>query len=515
MRVRVIETSVDAVKTDALVVNLFEGVKKPGGATGAVDKALGGAITRLIAAGEIKGSLNEVALLHAGGALPAERVIVVGLGKQEELELDRVRQAAGTAARFAREKACRRLATIVHGAGAGGLEVGKAARAVVEGTLLGLYEPDAYKTAERKKPLEELALVEPLSPAGRGPGPEGAQGRDRARLRDLRRGARWGEIAAEATNEARALANEPANRLTPAGFAARARQTARRWGLGVSVLGPAQLRAGGFGGILGVGQGSAQTPRLVALRHGDRRARPDLALVGKGVTFDSGGISLKPQEHLEHMNADMAGAGAVLCAVEAIARLGLRLNLLALMPLAENMPSGTALRPGDVLKMLSGKTVEITTTDAEGRLLLADALAYARRQGARRIVDIATLTGACLIALGTGLAGVMGSDQGLVDRLVALGREAGDPAWPLPLVPDYKEQLASGVADLKNAGGRAAGAITAGLFLREFTDSTPWAHLDIAGTAWSDRGVPYAAKGATGFGVRILVALAEEVAGGK
>jgi leucyl aminopeptidase len=278
------------------------------------------------------------------------------------------------------------------------------------------------------------------------------------------------------------------------------------------VLGPRELRAGGFGGILAVGQGSEHSPRLVVLRYGDRRAKPDLALVGKGVTFDSGGISLKPQEYLDHMNADMAGAAAVLCAVQAMARLRIKLNVLAVLPLVENMPSGNAFRPADVLTTLSGKTVEIVTTDAEGRLLLADGLTYARRQGARRIVDIATLTGACMIALGTSLAGVMGSDKSLVDRLVELGGEAGDPAWPLPLVADYKEQLASPIADLKNAGGRPAGAITAGLFLREFADGTPWAHLDIAGSAWSDRSVPYAAKGATGFGVRLLAALAASLA---
>ena len=498
MRVRATAASVDAVKTDALVVNLFEGVKKPGGATAAVDKALGGAIARLIAAGEIKGTLNEVTLLHTRGAMPAERVIVVGLGKQEEFEPDRVRQAAGTAARVARDKACRKAATIVHGAGAGGLGIEAAGQAVVEGTLLGLYEPDAYKTVDpRKKPLDELVLVE----------------RDPKQMAALRRGARRGGILALAANECRSLANEPANRLTPAAFAARARRTARRLGLGINVLGPAELRRGGFNGILGVGQGSRQPPRLVVLRYGERRAKPDLALVGKGITFDSGGISLKPQDYMEHMNSDMAGAAAVLCAVDAVARLGVRLNLLAVLPLAENMPSGSAYRPGDVLTTLSGKTVEVVNTDAEGRLLLADALPYAQRQGARRIVDIATLTGACMIALGTGMAGVMGSDRELVDRLVELGRQTGERAWPLPLPADYKDQLKSAIADLKNSGGRPAGALTAGLFLGEFVGDTPWAHVDIAGSAWSDRSVPYAAKGATGFGVRMLAALAESAAG--
>lgn len=504
MRIRAVAQSLAEVKADALIVNLFEGVKEPGGATAAIDKALGGLIRRLIGAGEIKGKwttvplYNEFTVIHTHGKIAADRVAIAGLGKREELNLERIQQVMGTVAGHLRRRGCKRVATIVHGAGAGGLDPCLATRAMVEGALIGLYQPNAYKTKKDAAggDLSELLIVE----------------RDAKKLPDLRAAIREGRVTGEATNLARALANEPPNRMTPADFARRAREIARQNGLQIQVLTAAAMRRLGMNALLGVAQGSDHPPRFVVMRHRGARGGRHLGLVGKGVTFDSGGISIKPSEKMAEMKADMSGAAAVLAAMEALARSKAGINVTGFMPLVENMPSGKAQRPGDIVRALNGKTIEIDNTDAEGRLILADALAYAVKQKCTHLVDIATLTGACIIALGNITTGLMGNDEHWVAEVLTASELAAEKTWQLPLFREYRAQLYSDMADIKNVGGRPAGPITGGMFLKEFVGDTPWVHLDIAGTAWNSRLETPRAREATGAGVRTMVNLAWEMA---
>lgn len=475
-------------------MNLFEGVTHPGGATGAVDRALGGQITSLIAAGEIKGKLGEAPVIHSAGRVPAARVIVAGLGKRENFGVETVHKAVGASVRAAKKRRCRRIATILHGAGIAGMETERSAQAVVEGAFIGDFEPDAYKTSERETEIESLIIIE----------------REPDKARQAEKAAAIGEIIAREMNRARSLVNMPANELSPSDFAREAQRRAEELGLGCQVVGADQLEKEGFGLITAVGKGSERPPQLVILRRQPKKRGPVVALVGKGITFDSGGLSLKTAEQMELMKGDMAGAAAVLCAVCAIAQLKVGANVMALMPLADNMPGGRATRPGDVIKSYGGKTVEITNTDAEGRLILADALAFAAKNGATHIVDVATLTGAMVIALGKITTGILGNDKELLQRVKAAAEKAGERVWEMPLFDEYGEQIKSPIADMKNVGGRPAGPITAAMFLREFVGETPWAHLDIAGTSWNENGLPHMAKGPTGVAVRTLVELCRD-----
>ncbi|MFQ5827306.1 MAG: leucyl aminopeptidase [Dehalococcoidia bacterium] len=498
MEIKVIRGDITKLSVDAIIVNLFEGTDHPGGATAAVDRALGGIITELIAKGEIKGKLYEITILHTLGRIQPSRVVVVGLGKADDFNLDRVRGAAAEACRALSKTDSQKVATIVHGAGAGGLEPEQAARAVAEGSLLGTY---AFRRHLTKPPdhkdIQELQIVES----------------DDSKLPDLERGCSLGGVMAEATNLARDLVNEPANFMTPAILAERAKDLAQDEGLECEVLEPDQMRELGMGALLGVAQGSHQPPRLIILRYrGDGSAESALGIIGKGITFDSGGISIKPSEGMGDMKGDMSGAAAVIAAMQAIARLKPRINVTALVPATENLPGGSAFKPGDVLQALNGKTIEIASTDAEGRLILADALSYARKLGLSPLVDLATLTGACHVALGNLYSGAFSNSQELLDRVVKAGEEAGERHWPMPLPEEYKEHNKSDVADIKNVGGRWGGAITAALFLAEFSEDTPWVHLDIAGTFHTDKDRDYLVKGATGVGVRSLVNLALSLA---
>jgi len=500
MKIKAIVGNITELQIEAVVVNLFEGVKKPSGATGAVDQALGGVISGLIERGEIKGKLGEVSLLHTLGRIPPERVAVVGLGKKEKFDLDKVRQATASALRFLQKLGLKHVASILHGAGAGGIDRKFSAQAIVEGGLLGLYAFRKHKTTDPDLgELEELLLVE----------------RDESRLPEVDGGIRLGRVLAEAANFARDLVNEPANALTPTRMAEVAKELAERYGLELEVLEREQMEELGMGALLGVAQGSEQPPKFIILSYrGGKDSRDVLGLVGKGITFDSGGISIKPSEGMGEMKGDMAGGAAVLATLKALGELRPRINVTGLVPATENMPSGTALRPGDILKAMNGKTIEVISTDAEGRLILADALCYARRLGLSPVVDVATLTGACQVALGNVCSGLFGNDQGLISKLVGLGEEAGERLWQLPLYEEYKEQNRSEVADIKNSGGRWGGAITAAQFLAEFIEDTPWVHLDIAGTAFLEKERGYFSKGATGIPTRTLVrfatALAEE-----
>jgi leucyl aminopeptidase len=477
MKVEAKQIELAEVEADLLVVGLFE------------DGSLPPAIAEAPGAAAVKGSFKRHSTLHPTEGPP---VLVVGLGAQEDFDAERLRVAAAIAAKESGRLEAAVLAWDVPATGDGAA----AAEALVTGTILGAYRFDRFRSSDPDDPppprVESLILV----------GPE-----------EIAAAAETARVYSEAQNRARDLQSTPANVATPSFLAARAEEIAAEADeVSVEVLGPAEIAAKGMGGLLAVSQGSAEEPRLIVLRYsgGGAGSGPTLGLVGKGVTFDTGGISLKPSSGMHEMKMDMSGAAAVLEAVAAIAELRLAVDLVAVIPSTENMPSGTAIKPGDVITQYNGKTVEINNTDAEGRLILADALAYAIDLGAERIVDLATLTGAVLIALGSTYAGVIANDDGLAAEVTSAGEESGELVWRLPLHPEYKELMKGTVADLSNlASKRKAGTITAASFLEEFVDDTPWAHVDIAGTAW-DVGRAYNGKDASGFGVRLLVQLARD-----
>jgi len=498
MKIEVIAGDITKIETEAIMVGFFEGMERPDSDLAVIDKALDGAISQLIGQGEIKGKLNEITIIHSLGKLPAARVVVVGLGKKEELSQDRVRMAVGETCRLLQQKGIDNVATVAPGAGVAGISLEGSAQAVTEGALLGVYSFRRHITKQAEYgELKRLTIVQA----------------DETELPILEQGSYKGRVLAEATKLARDMVNEPANYMTPAHMAETAASLAEAYGLELQVLEREQMLELGMGALLGVTQGSRQPPKFIVLHYrGGDSAQIDLALVGKGITFDSGGISVKPSEGMQEMKGDMAGGAAVMAAISAIAQLKPKLNVVAIAPCAENLPGGEALKPGDVLTAMNGKTIEIISTDAEGRLVLADALGYANKLGAKRIVDVATLTGACHVALGDECSGVFGNNQELVDKLIAASVDAGELMWQLPMYEQAREQLKSEVADIKNVGGKWGGAITAAQFLAEFAGDTPWVHLDIAGTSLSEKDRGYLVKGATGVTVRTLVNLALSLA---
>jgi leucyl aminopeptidase len=483
---------------DLLILPIYEG-PEPGAGVRELSRALDADLEKVLRDNRVRGGLGEAFGLPTLGGAPADTVLLVGLGKKAEADADAVRRAAGKVApRVARY---RRVATTLPRAARGSFD--QAAQAFVEGLLLGSYRFDRYKGTPG--PDGQAPRLEAVTILGSGR-------QDAARAR---RAIERGQVFAEATAFARDLVNTPAIDATPDFLAREARKLARRHGLKARVLGKQELERGGFGGILGVGRGSENPPRLIELRY-EGGSGPPVALTGKGVTFDSGGLSIKDAKGMEWMKADMAGAAAVLGAMQGIARLKPRINVIAAIPSAENLPGGSAIRPGDVLKHRGGKTSEVLNTDAEGRLILADALAYLVEKKPRCIVDLATLTGACMIALGTEIWGVMGSDDRVIRDLLVSGEDVGEPGWELPLWTSYRRQIDSSVADVKNIGdGRYGGAITAALFLKEFVGDVPWAHMDIAGTAFWERAGDYWPKGATGNPVRTLIRYVERQASGR
>jgi len=493
MEIKVIAGDITKIKTDAVIVNYFEDTESLDGDIAAVDKALGGAISQLIGQGEIKGKLNEITLVHTLGKLPAARAVIVGLGKRVELSTNKIRGAVAEACRWLRQKGIENIASVAQGAGINGISLEEAAQAITEGALLGLYLFRQHITREDDKlgEIKQLLIV----------------GSDETKP-SLEKGSNKGRILAEVTNLARDMVNEPANYMTPSHMAETAMRLAKSHGLEVSILEREQMAELGMGALLGVAQGSRQPPKFIVLQYKGKDAPEiNVALVGKGITFDSGGISIKPSEKLEEMKGDMAGGAAVIAAMSAIAQLKPKINVMAIVPATENLPDGNALKPGDILTAMNGKTIEIISTDAEGRLILADALSYAKKQGAKLMIDAATLTGACRVALGDVCTGAFGNNQELVDKVIAAGAEAGELIWQMPMYDEYKEQNKSDVADIKNVGGRLGGAITAAKFLAEFVDDTPWVHLDIAGTSLGEKERAYQVKGATGVPVRTLVNL--------
>jgi leucyl aminopeptidase len=492
LEIKVTVGDIAQIEADAIVVNLFEGVEQPGGATAAVDKALDGAIGSLIGRGEIKGKFGEVNIFHTFGKLPARMVAIAGLGKREDFNVDRIRGVAGEFCRALRKVNCRKIATILHGAGIGGMELEASAEAIAEGALLGLYSFAKYKKPEYEDVAEMRIVV-----------------REGEKVPILELAIGKGKLVAEATNLARDMVNEPANYMTPSQMAEATKEIASKYNLEFKVFDREDMEGMGMGALLGVAKGSNQPPKLITLSYkGDESSEKALGFLGKGITFDSGGISIKSSEGMGEMKDDMAGAAAVMTALGAIAQLEPKINVTAIIPTTENLPSGTALKPGDVLKAMNGKTIEVISTDAEGRLILADALSYAQKLGLSPIIDLATLTGACRVALGTLYSGVFGNNQDLIDKILKAAEKTGERMWQMPMPEEYKEQNKSEIADVKNTGNRYGGAITAALFLAEFVDNNPWVHIDIAGTAFSTKESGYIIKGATGVGVRTLVELA-------
>ncbi len=491
MEIKAIAGDIVKIEAGAIILYLFEETEYLNGDLAAIDNTLDGAISRLISQGEITGKLNEVTVIHSLGKIPAARVVITGLGKKHELSRDRVRRTVAETCRHLRQKRIDTLASAAPGVGIADITLEQSAQAVTEGAVLGVYSFRRHMTKKAESgEIKELGLVEA----------------DETKLFNVERGCHKGRVLAEATNLARDMVNEPANFMGPGHMAEVAARLAKTHQLELSVLERKQMQELGMGGLLGVAQGSRQPPKFIILRYQGRDSgEVDLALVGKAITFDSGGISIKPSEKMEEMKGDMAGGAAVIAAMSAIAQLEPRTNVAAIVPAAENLPDGNALKPGDILTAMNGKTIEIISTDAEGRLILADALAYANKLGARFVVDVATLTGAMMVALGDIYSGVFGNNQGLIDKVITAGAEAGELIWQMPMHDGYKEQLKSDVADIKNVGSRWGGAITAAQFLAEFVGDTPWVHLDIAGTSLSGKQQGYYPKGATGVPVRTLV----------
>ena len=485
MKVLVATKRLEEVAADALVVGLYADETKLPDTITRLDRVVGGQIKAVLDAERFKAKAGQVTHVHAG----KRRVVVAGLGRRAETTLEVVRRGAAGALRRARDLGARTVAAEVLG---DRLPARERAQALVEGALLGTYTFDRFKREKSERVVEELRVVE-------------ADGR---RGREVGEGAQRGEVFARATAYARDLINAPANELSPSDLARAAAQVAKEHRLAIQVYERADCRRLGMGAFLGVAAGSAEPPKFIHLTYASPGRRTKrVALIGKGITFDSGGLDLKTSEGMLRMKNDMAGAAAVLGIMGALGRLRPPVEVHGLIAATENMPSGTALRPGDILRSMSGTTIEVGNTDAEGRLTLADALAYAAaRVKPDEVIDVATLTGACVVALGPLCAGLMSNDAGLANRLLEAAGTAGEGLWQLPLIDEYRDHLKSEIADLNNVGPRGAGAINAALFLKEFAGDTPWAHFDIAGPAFTERDTPLAPKGGTGVAVRTLLA---------
>jgi leucyl aminopeptidase len=490
-----VQTSAGSYKeqdVQALAVAVFKDEKANEGILKELDEASGGVVNSVIESEELKGKEGETVYVHLpqSGSLHARRLLLIGVGAREDFKPAQVSQMAGAAARFLRGKNIKTVGLVTRAEGDGE----KTAAAAAEGAVMGLFEPDKYRTVDKEaRTIDRLVIIV-----------EGADGEA------LKRSAERGRIIGESTNFTRDLANEPGAYMTPTNLAERAHEIAKEFGLSVDVLDESRMEQEGMGALLSVSRGSEEEAKLIILKYTPRESSGQdednlLAFVGKGITFDSGGISLKPGENMELMKYDMTGGATVLGAMRAIAQLKPSIPVLGVVPASENLPSGKATKPGDVVRAMSGKTIEIINTDAEGRLVLSDAICYAKKLGAKRIIDMATLTGAVSIALGDVNTAVLGTDQALIDEIIAAGKEVGEKFWQLPLDKEYTKQIKSDIADIKNVGGRKAGTITAAAFLKEFADGVSWAHLDIAGTAWGDDARPYRSKGPTGIAVRTLI----------
>ena len=493
MRVEIHHGLPAAVEADVLIVPLGKGARPSGPLRAALPSQAAEGLEALLASGDFTGKAKSTLVFHTPG-LAVPRLALAGLGTAEATSTVALRRAVGHAVRSLRDLNIRRVAVLLDPATHGAMAPADAAQVATEGALLATYQMREYRTVDpgNGATLTDLVLVSTSE----------------APADDLAAGARRGQAIAEAAALTRDLVMHPSNVMTPTRMVAEARQLAGASGLEVAILEVAELSRQGFGGLLAVNRASAATEpaRLISLTWRGATDEPPIVLVGKGVTFDSGGISIKPAAGMDLMKFDMGGGAAVIGTMKAVAALGVRRHVVALVPVTENMVGGDAYKPGDVITMFDGQTVEITNTDAEGRMILADAMSYARAHlKPQALIDVATLTGACIVALGDVTTGLFANDQALADRLLAASRKAGERTWQLPVWEEYDELLRSDIADMKNSSGRPAGAIAAACFLQRFAGDTPWCHLDIAGSGWAEHDLPGIAKGPTGAPVRTLV----------
>jgi leucyl aminopeptidase len=500
-------------ETDLLAVGLFSDVTGLDKLNAELNRNLDGAMERLIALGDFKGKEGTNAIIYSDGKIGAKRLMLVGLGEKKKATLDTVRKAAANAANKAVAANIPTVSLALHRAFGGRFDLSAMGRAMAEGAYFGGYRYDEYVT-ESEEPRMGSLKVEVVDA-------------DPAKAKGLEAGVANGIIIGRAQSYARTLTNRPANVINPAKLAATAKELTRDLkNLSCTVLDDQQLAAQGMGGLLAVGSGSGNKPRLVVLKYNPAasasssrkpgagaKTQPKIALVGKAITFDSGGISIKPAADMDEMKLDKTGGIAVLSTMKALAELKPPLNVLGIIPSAENLPSGTSYRPGDIITTYSGKTVEVLNTDAEGRMILCDALAYAVKQKCDIIIDIATLTGACMVALGTYMAGLFGNDEKLLKQLQRAAEESGEKLWPMPSTDEYAAEMKSKIADLKNIGSKWGGACTGAAFLRQFVGDAKWAHLDIAGVDIFKTATEYTAEGSSGFGVRLLTTYLMELAG--
>ncbi|MEJ2705394.1 MAG: leucyl aminopeptidase [Sedimentisphaerales bacterium] len=482
-------------KTDMLAVGLFSDVEKLDKVNKELDGKLNGPIRRLIKLGDFKGKEGTSAVVYGNERVGAKRILLVGLGDKKKATLDTLRMAAAHAAKKSVENKAKTVGLALHKVFGRKFDIAAMGQACAEGTCFGSYRYDEYITESENGRLDSLK-VEMVDP-------------DAQTLKQLKEGLASGAVIGKAQSFARTMGNRPANVASPAVLAATAKELARgSKTLTCTVLDEKQMAAKGMGGVLAVGSGSQNKPRFIVLRYipsrKDASKYPTVALVGKAITFDSGGISIKPSANMDEMKLDKCGGIAVLGTMKAVKELGLPLNVLGIVPSAENMPSGSSYRPGDIVNTFSGKTVEVQNTDAEGRMILCDGLHYAVKQKCDVVIDIATLTGACVVALGKYMAGLMGNNDELVKQLQKAAEDCGEKVWPMPSGEEYAKEMKSKIADLKNVSGRWGGACTAAAFLGQFVGETTWAHLDMAGVWNFEKATEYAAEGASGYGVRLL-----------
>lgn len=488
MDIKVVHGSLAEAECDVLVVNLFQGVTNPGGATGAVDKALGGLIKEfVIDKDKFEGKFGQTYILQTYGKIPASKVLLVGLGEYKEFDLTHVRELSSKVAKKCESiLKAKKVCSVLFGAGVAGLDPKKCACSVAEGVLLGAYKFDKYKSKKNDEGIDQFHIVE--------------IDEDVAFIGQ--KGLEQGKLIAEATNFARNLGNEPAAYATPSKLAEIALDIK---GIETNVIEFEDAKKMGMGAYCAVAQGSEEDAKFIHMAYKPKKPKKKIAIIGKGVTFDSGGMNLKPSASMRDMKGDMCGAAAVLGIMNNITKLKPEMEIHAIIAATENMISGGAYKPGDVLTAMNGKTIEVDNTDAEGRLTLADALCYAVDLKVDEVVDMATLTGACAVALGQEAAAIMGNDQELVDELIQSAEKSGERFWQMPIYKEHTEAIKSDVADMKNTGSRYGGTMSAAALLKEFVGDTKWAHIDIAGCAMIDKEIRGISKGATGAGVRALM----------
>ena len=488
-RVEVIVGDPLVLERDAVILTVAEDEQRFIGSAAKADRKLNRHLSKLREWGEVKGKLGEVTVVHSLGLIPPRRIILVGVGKRSEVDAEKIRRAIGSVVKVLNRIGCKQVTIALDTFSLDGISSENLGRAIAEGSLLASYK---YRRKSDSEETPSLDLLEIAAP-------------NRRIAADIKKGVQLGCILATATNFARDLVNAPASEMTPTALSEQAKAIAEKRGLKCEVYDESWIEQVGMGALRAVSLGSDQPPRFIVMRYEGKENAPIIGLVGKGITFDSGGLCLKTAEGMLEMKGDMAGAAAVIAAMDAIAQLKPKVNVIACIPATENMPSGKAFKPGDILKTFVGKTVEVISTDAEGRLILADAIAYAKHQGASTILDAATLTGAAIVALGPFCTGAFGNNEALVQEVIEAGKQAGEAIWAMPMFEDYRELIKSEVADIKNTGGRPGGAITAAWFVGEFAGDTPWVHLDIAPTFWSEKDSYYFVKGATGVMVRTFV----------